>query len=200
MNNNKKRIALFASGTGTNAEQLMNYFSGHPSINVALLLSNKKNAGALEKARRRGISTYVFSKNALYNRQDVLQVLLREQIDLIVLAGFMLLVPELILAHFKNSVINIHPALLPHFGGKGMYGKKVHEAVLANGHQETGITIHYADSQYDKGPIIFQKKCPVDPQSDTVASIEAKVHALEYKYYPRVIEAVILGKDLSSIE
>lgn len=200
MLNNKTRIALFASGQGTNAEQLMSYFAGHPYISVALLLSNKSSAGALEKARRRGISTYVFNKKAFYNRQDVLKTLIREKIDFIVLAGFMWLVPEFILSHFKNAVINIHPALLPHFGGKGMYGKKVHQAVLANGHEATGITIHYATPEYDKGPIIFQKKCPVDPQSDTVASIEAKVHSLEYYYYPRVIEALILGKDLKSIE
>ncbi|NMB72175.1 MAG: phosphoribosylglycinamide formyltransferase [Bacteroidales bacterium] len=187
-------IVIFASGSGTNAERIMRTFQNHPFIKVKLVLSNKKNAGVLERAKKLNVKTFVFNKEEFYQTDVVLHILLNEKIDFIVLAGFLWLVPEKILRQYPNRIINIHPALLPAYGGKGMYGQKVHEAVIANHEKESGITIHYVNSEYDRGEIIFQARCPVLPD-DTPETLAERVHQLEYQYYPEVIEKLLSKKD-----
>ena len=186
-----KRIAIFASGSGSNAENIINYFSGSPNVSFPIILSNKKEAFVHERAKKMQIPSITFDKMQLENG-EVLALLQKEGIDFIVLAGFLLKVPENILAAYPNKIVNIHPALLPNYGGKGMYGMKVHEAVVANGEKESGITIHYVNEHYDEGAIIAQYKCEVLP-TDSPDDVAEKVHALEYKYFPRVIEGVIVG-------
>ena len=151
-------IAIFASGSGTNAENIMRTFQNHPFIKVKLVLSNKKDAKVLDRAKKFNVKTLVFNKEEFYSTDIVLQNLLQEQISFIVLAGFLWLVPEKMLRLYPNKIINIHPALLPLYGGKGMYGDKVHEAVIGNHETESGITIHYVNSEYDRGEIIFQAR------------------------------------------
>jgi phosphoribosylglycinamide formyltransferase-1 len=186
-----KRIAIFASGSGTNAERIMHHFKEHESGTVSLVLSNKKDAKVLERARKFGIPTRIFSRQEFYETDLVLNYLLHEDINFIVLAGFLWLVPENILNTFPGRIINIHPALLPKFGGKGMYGSRVHEAVIEAGEKESGITIHYVNPKYDEGQIIFQAKCKVE-SGDDAESLANKVHQLEYKYFPKVIENLII--------
>jgi phosphoribosylglycinamide formyltransferase 1 len=183
-------IALFASGTGSNARKIMEYFSDHPSVKVALVVSNKKDAGVLDIAREYGIPTLTISKSIFYESDDILKSLDAYDISFIALAGFLLLVPKYIISRFNKKIVNIHPALLPQFGGKGMYGHYVHEAVKAANATETGITIHYANEHYDEGDIIFQARCSVDP-SDTPTDIAQKVLALEHKHYAQVIEKIL---------
>jgi phosphoribosylglycinamide formyltransferase 1 len=183
----KHRLAIFASGNGTNAEEIMRYFKGHPSIEVALVLSNKADAQVLERAKKFDISSIVFTKSQFRESDEVVDQLKKAGVSHVVLAGFLWLIPSNLVKAYPNKIVNIHPALLPKHGGKGMYGMKVHEAVKANGDTQTGITIHLVNDQYDDGEIIAQKSLPIDA-ADTPEDIARKVHQLEYKFYPEVIE------------
>jgi len=185
-----RNIAIFASGSGTNAENIIKYFSNKKIAKVSLVLSNRCEATVLKRAKALEIKTCFFEYNDFYNSEEVLGILLGNNIDFIVLAGFLWLVPENILETFEKRIINIHPALLPRYGGKGMYGDRVHKAVLANGDIESGITIHYVNKYYDEGDIIFKTRCRVEP-SDTPESLATRVHALEYKHYPGIIEKLL---------
>ena len=185
-----KNIAVFASGSGTNAEKLFEKFQDHSQARVALLLTNNPNAGVLIRARKFGVPTEIFSRNTLQTTDQVLTILQAHSIDLIVLAGFMLKVPENLIRAFPNRMVNIHPALLPAYGGKGMYGSHVHEAVVAAGERETGISIHYVNEHYDEGRMILQVSCSVAP-GDTAEDVAAKVHRLEHQYYPEVVEELV---------
>ncbi|MEO1051352.1 MAG: phosphoribosylglycinamide formyltransferase [Bacteroidota bacterium] len=186
----KTRVAVFASGNGTNAEEIFKYFKSHDTIEVGLLLSNKADAYVLERAKKAGISKHVFNRVDFKDPDGVLNLLQENQIDFIVLAGFLWLMPPHIVEAYPDRIINIHPALLPKHGGKGMYGTAVHQAVKSAGDKETGITIHFVNERYDEGAIIFQAKCNVEPQDDP-NGIAQKVHQLEYRHYPQVIEATI---------
>lgn len=192
MSNNQemKNIAIFASGAGTNAENIISYFSNKNAARVSLILSNKREAFVLKRAAAHNIKSIFFDRNEFYNTENILQCLKKERVDFIVLAGFLWLVPDNILNFYKGRIINIHPALLPLYGGKGMYGDRVHEAVIANREKESGITIHYVNEIYDSGDTIFQARCKVDPD-DTPDTLARKVHALEYKFFPGVIEDLI---------
>ena len=187
----KTKIAIFASGSGTNAEEIIRYFKNHESIEVGLILSNNPKAFALQRAENHQIPHFVFTRQMYYKERVVDEVLKLNGIDFIVLAGFMWLVPERFVSNFKNRMVNIHPALLPKYGGKGMYGNFVHEAVVKNKEKESGITIHWVNEAYDEGAIIFQAKCKVLP-SDSAEDVAEKVHQLEYTHYPKVIEKAIL--------
>ena len=186
-----KKIAIFASGSGTNAQKIIKYFADNKAITVDSLWSNNPDAYALKRATAMGIETYVFNRRQLYDTPDVRQILHKRGIDLIVLAGFLWLVPETLINDF--TIINIHPALLPKYGGKGMYGMKVHRAVVDSGDKETGISIHYVDNIYDNGKLIFQAKCPVDAD-DTPEQVAEKVHQLEYEYFPVIIERLLTDR------
>ena len=188
-----KRIVVFASGSGTNAENIIKYFQKTEIASVTLLLSNNKKAKVLERAKKLSVPFLVFTKGEMNNTDLIIKILHRERPDLIILAGFLLKFPENILAIFSNKVINIHPALLPKYGGKGMYGMNVHEKVIANREKETGITIHYVNKNYDEGAIIFQKSFLLS-QNETATSLADKIHDLEYKYFPRVIEQLLTSK------
>lgn len=186
------RIAIFASGNGTNAEAIIQYFRNHKSIEIVLLLSNDPSAFALERAKKLNIPAKIFNKEQFRESDQVLDWLREFAVSHVVLAGFLWLMPSRILAAFPDRVINIHPALLPKFGGKGMYGMKVHEQVRAANCTETGITIHLVNERYDEGKILFQAKCPVS-HSDTPAMISSNVNRLELEHYPRIIEQWING-------
>lgn len=186
-----RNIAIFASGSGTNAENIINYFSNKNRAKVTLVLSNKREAFVLRRAAALETRSVFFDRKELYVTEKVLRYLLLYKIDFVVLAGFLWLVPENILNRYQFRIINIHPALLPRYGGKGMYGSKVHEAVIRNRDPESGITIHYVNESYDGGDIIFQAKCKVDP-SDTPDTLAEKVHALEYEHYPKIIEELVV--------
>ena len=186
----KTNIAIFASGNGSNAEEIIKYFKNHDHVKVALILSNNPDAYVLKRAENHKIPHYVFDRQQLYKTKIVDEILRLNGIDFIVLAGFMWLVPERLVKAFHNRMINIHPALLPKYGGKGMYGDRVHKAVVENKEKESGVTIHWVNEKYDEGDIIFQAKCKVSP-SDTPADVAAKVHKLEYENYPKIIEKVI---------
>ena len=179
-------IAIFASGNGSNAQRIAEYFAGHPNIRICLILSNKADAYVLQRARNLGIPSFVFTARELRETSIVSEVLRSHQVDFIVLAGFLLLVPSDIIHHWQGRIINIHPALLPKYGGRGMYGHHVHEAVIAAGEQESGITIHYVNARYDEGDVIFQARCPVLP-GDTPDSLAGRIHELEYRHFPEVI-------------
>ena len=183
-------IAIFASGSGSNAENIVRYFKSHPSISVSLILTNKADAFVIERARKLDIPSMVFSKKEMNETNLVLNLLKENKIDWIILAGFLLKVPDNIIAAFPDRILNIHPALLPKYGGKGMYGSRVHEAVVAAGEKESGITIHLVNDHYDEGQIVFQASCPV-LASDSADDVAAKVHALEYEHFPKVIEETI---------
>ncbi|MFO8087728.1 MAG: phosphoribosylglycinamide formyltransferase [Bacteroidales bacterium] len=184
-------IAIFASGNGTNAESIIRYFQHHPGIRTALVVCNKPDAGVLKRAARYQIPTKVFpSKVFKEDPEQILRILKTYNIDFIALAGFMLLLPKKLVYTYPDKIVNIHPALLPAYGGKGMYGDFVHQAVLDAKESHSGISIHYVNEDYDDGNIIFQASCPVTPK-DTVASLAKKVHALEHEHYPRVIEHII---------
>jgi phosphoribosylglycinamide formyltransferase 1 len=185
------KIAIFASGSGSNAENIATFFQKHPNIEISYILTNKKDAGVLERASRLGIKSIIFDKNDFYNTNHITNLLLKENIDLVILAGFLWLVPASLVSAFAGKIINIHPALLPKYGGKGMYGAFVHEAVVRNGEKESGITIHYVNEHYDEGNIILQAKCEV-LSTDTPDDVAQKVHALEYEHFPKVI-AKLLG-------
>ena len=183
------RIAIFASGGGTNAEAIIRHFKDHPLIKVALVLSNNPNALVLERTKKFAIPTRVFNKNEF---EQVAYSLKEYKITHIVLAGFLWLIPTSLIKAFPNRIINIHPALLPKFGGKGMYGMKIHELVRTLNETETGITIHVINEKYDEGPILFQGRCEVSG-TDSPQDIANKVHQLEYAHYPVIIEKWILG-------
>jgi len=185
-----KLIAIFASGSGTNAQRIIEYFSTSKEIFVDSLWSNNENAYALIRAEKLGIETFTFEQEEFYRSNEILDKLIERRIDMIVLAGFLWLVPKNLTELF--TVINIHPALLPKYGGKGMYGMNVHKAVLASKDKESGISIHRVNSNYDEGNIIFQATCPV-LRGDTPETLAARVHELEYEHYPRVIEEVLLS-------
>ncbi len=187
MINPSYRIAIFASGSGTNAEEIMKRFQQHSTVRVVMLLSNNPQAFALERAKKFNIPTKVFNRVQFRESEEVVNWLREAHVTHVVLAGFLWLVPASLVAAFPGKIINIHPALLPKFGGKGMYGMKVHEAVKAAGEKETGITIHEVNEHYDEGKIIFQARCAVNPM-DTPEDIAHKIHQLEYRHFPEVIE------------
>ena len=184
-----KRIVIFASGSGTNAENLIRYFQSNQTISVVLVLTNNPFANVLDRCKRLKVSAFSFNKIALTDG-DVLNLLKASKPDLVVLAGFLWKFPESILNEFPNKVINVHPALLPKYGGKGMYGMYVHDAVVANKDTETGITIHYVNEHYDEGAIIFQAKCDVN-SNDTANDVASKIHALEMEHFPKVVEKLL---------
>ncbi|MDX9947684.1 MAG: phosphoribosylglycinamide formyltransferase [Bacteroidales bacterium] len=185
-----KNIAIFASGSGTNAENIIKYFSNGTTASVCLVLSNRRDAYVIKRAASLNVQSVFFDRKDFYERGTVMNLLRDHRIDFIVLAGFLWLVPSDILTSYENRIVNIHPALLPGYGGRGMYGDRVHEAVIRAGEKESGITIHYVNSEYDAGDIIFQAVCPV-LEDDTPADVAARVHALEYKHYPVVIEELV---------
>lgn len=184
-------FAIMASGQGTNAKNIIRYFNGHHLAKAALVVSNKKGAPVLEKARAHNVpAVFCHPEEFKGGGAKVLELLENHNIQFIVLAGFLLLVPPAIIHTYKGRIINIHPALLPSYGGKGMYGEHVHRAVIENGESNSGITIHYVDEAYDEGRIIFQASCSVAPE-ETPASLAKKIHQLEYQHYPPIIEEVI---------
>ncbi len=183
-------IAIFASGSGSNAEQIIKYFSEDSEHAVKLILSNKADAYVLKRAENLSVPSVVFDRQTFYNTSQVLDTLLAAEIDIIVLAGFLWLVPDYLLTTFPQRIINIHPALLPDFGGKGMYGARVHEAVIREGRKKSGITIHLIDEEYDRGRILFQAECPVLPD-DTPDDLAARIHQLEHRHFPETIKAYL---------
>jgi phosphoribosylglycinamide formyltransferase-1 len=187
-----RNIAIFASGSGTNAENIIRYFSNKNTAKVSLVLSNKSQALVLKRAEALAIPARFFDRAQFYNTGEVKALLGSYKIDFIVLAGFLWLVPNDIIEEYNGRIINIHPALLPSYGGKGMYGDIVHKTVIAKGEKESGITIHYVNQQYDDGDIIFQARCEVG-QEDTPESLASRIHALEYLHFPRVIEELVLA-------
>lgn len=188
-----KNLAIFASGEGTNAENIIRYFENSGTAKVTLLVYNRKEAGVRLRAERLGVRTEYIPKSMFGDSEKVLATLREANTDIIVLAGFLLFVPEYLLETYYNRIINIHPSLLPLHGGKGMHGIHVHEDVLACGDKETGITVHVADAQLDHGCVLFQAKCPVE-RGDTPEDVAARVHKLEYAYFPEVIERFCQGR------
>lgn len=186
-----RNIAIFASGSGTNAENITRYFSNHPQIKVSLILTNNPKAGVIKRAEVLGIPCSVFNRASFYQTDEIVSILGTYNIDLIVLAGFLWLVPQNILKAYPDKMINIHPALLPKYGGKGMFGQHVHEAVIKNGEKISGITIHYVNESYDEGQIILKKEVSVS-KTDTAESLAKKIHELEYKYFPPAIEKLLI--------
>lgn len=184
-----KRIAVFASGEGTNAQRLIDYFRGS-DVEISLLVCNNPKANVLNRAIKSNILFMLVNKETFYKSSDLLNKLREEKIDLIVLAGFLWKIPDDIISAFPKKIINIHPALLPKFGGKGMYGMHVHKAVLAAGEKESGITIHFVNEKYDEGEIILQKRCEVCTD-DTTETLAGKVHALEHEWYPKIVEKIL---------
>jgi phosphoribosylglycinamide formyltransferase-1 len=186
----KKRIAIFASGSGSNAQKIMEHFKNHTIGEVAIILSNNSDAFVLQRADNFEIPSHVFDRHELYETDEVVQLLKNLKIDLVVLAGFMWLVPANLLTNFPNRIINIHPSLLPKFGGKGMYGDKVHLAVLKAGEEESGITIHFVNEHFDEGEVIYQSKFRIEPE-DHLEIIKFKGQQLEHLHYPKVIENLL---------
>jgi phosphoribosylglycinamide formyltransferase-1 len=186
----KKRIAIFASGSGSNAQKIMEHFKRSSDAEVVLVLTNNPQAYVLQRADNFEIPSHIFTRKEFYEADDVIRLLKNLQVDLIVLAGFLWLVPENLLKAFPNKIINLHPALLPKFGGKGMYGDNVHKAVLAAGEEESGITIHFASDKYDEGEIIHQSRFKIDP-GDNLEVIKFKGQQLEHQHFPRVIESLL---------
>jgi phosphoribosylglycinamide formyltransferase 1 len=188
MKKEKCRIAIFASGSGTNAEAIIKHFIGHTGVEVIMVYSNYADAYVLERAKKYQVPTQVFTKDE-FTSPSFTDSLISKKYDLLVLAGFMWLVPPVIVKAFTGKIINIHPALLPKYGGKGMYGNFVHQAVIQNNEPESGITIHYVNEEYDQGDIIFQAKCTVQ-KADTADSLAEKIHFLEHEHYPLVIQKI----------
>jgi phosphoribosylglycinamide formyltransferase-1 len=187
-----KKLVVFASGNGTNAENIIKYGRRTGKYEVAYVAVNKPDAYVIKRAEKLNVPVFLFDRKDLYENGRVLDFLKRENPDLIVLAGFLWLIPSDIVSAFEKKIINIHPALLPKYGGKGMYANHVHEAVKKNGEKETGITIHYVDEKFDNGDIIFQKSVKINPE-DTPEDIASKVHDLEYIFYPKIIVKLISG-------
>ena len=189
---NMVRIGIFASGEGTNVQRFIDYFKGRNDIKIALVVCNNSKARVLERAAMAGIPSLLLDKESFYNSSKVVEEL-QQKIDFIVLAGFLWMIPQNLIAAFHNKMVNIHPALLPAYGGKGMYGMRVHEAVIQNKEKRSGISIHYVNEHYDEGEIIFQKGCDIST-SDTPETLAQKIHELEHRYYPEVVEKLLLGK------
>jgi len=186
-----KNIAIFASGSGTNAQKIMEHFASSMEVKVSLVLVNNPEAGVIERAKKFDVPVVVFNRNQFSSTDEVVNILQNHNIDLVVLAGFLWLVPQNMVDAFPNKIINIHPALLPNYGGKGMYGDKVHNAVIESGDKESGITIHYVNDKYDEGTIIAQFKCAIS-STDTPDSLAVNIHKLEHKHFPVVIEKLLL--------
>lgn len=185
-----KRLAIFASGNGSNAQAIAEYFSNNGEAKVVLILTNRKDAYVIERAKALNIPVRVFNREDFYQTEVITQLLIDEQIDLVVLAGFLWLLPPSLIRAFPNRIVNIHPALLPKYGGKGMYGDKVHAAVIEAGEKESGISIHYVNENYDEGQVIFQASCDVE-SNDTPGSLAARIHKLEYAHFPAIIHQVL---------
>lgn len=188
----KSKIAIFASGQGSNALNIIAHFQDHPQIEVAFVLSNRVDAKVLEEAKKLGVQTKYFENSKVEDGQFITEICTSENIDFIVLAGYLRKIPDALIDYFQERIFNIHPALLPKFGGAGMYGKYVHEAVIGQKETETGISIHYVNSEFDSGRIIAQFRCKIAPE-DTIAEIAQKVQQLEHAYFPVVIENTILN-------
>ncbi len=186
-----KRIVIFASGSGSNAQRIVEYFSHTDIARVVKIYSNRIDAYVLQRAQNLNIPATVFGRDEFYDTNSICNQLISLDPDLIVLAGFLWKVPEKIIRAFPKRIINIHPALLPKYGGKGMYGEHVHRSVIDNHEEESGITIHYVNENYDEGAVILQARCKITPD-DTPETLAEKVHALEYKYFPKVIEQVLV--------
>lgn len=184
------KIAIFASGAGTNAENIVKYFENNNKIIISYILTNNEKAGVIKRAEALKIPFVIFSKDDFYKTDKILNLLKNENIDFIILAGFLWLVPSVIVKNFLNKIINIHPALLPKYGGKGMYGDNVHKKVIENCESESGITIHYVNDKYDDGDIIFQAKCQIN-NKDTAEMLAQKIHKLEYEFFPKIIGDII---------
>nr|WKN39515.1 phosphoribosylglycinamide formyltransferase [Tunicatimonas sp. TK19036] len=188
-----KHIAVFASGNGTNAEKIFEQFRDHSSARVALLLTNNPTAGVIARAAKFNIPVEVFDRSVL-KTDELLKIIQSYQVDWVVLAGFMLMIPQNLIDAFPQRMVNIHPALLPAYGGKGMYGMRVHQAVVEAGEGVTGITIHFVNERYDEGKVIFQASCVIQPY-DTPETVAEKVHRLEHEHYPRIIEELVASND-----
>lgn len=186
----KKRIAIFASGSGSNAQKIMEHFKKHTDAEVAIVLTNNPEAYVLQRADNFEIPTHIFDKHEFYETDDVIDLLKNLNIDLLVLAGFLWLVPDTLLANYPKRIINIHPALLPKYGGKGMYGDRVHKEVLANGDEESGISIHYVNEEFDSGEIIYQARFKIE-KNDDLELVKFKGQQLEHQYFPKIIEQVL---------
>jgi len=185
-----RNIAIFASGSGTNAENLIRFFRTSPFGEVRLVLTNRPEAGVIQRAQSNDIECIVFNRQQFYETNEVVDLLVERGIEFIALAGFLWLVPDKLLELFDNKIVNIHPALLPKYGGKGMYGHFVHEAVISNAEEESGITIHYVNNRYDEGDVIRQARCKVE-SDDTPHTLASKIHALEYEHFPKAVEALL---------
>jgi len=186
----KKRIAIFASGSGSNAQKIMEYFKKHQDAEIAIVLTNNPEAYVLQRADNFEIPSHIFDKHEFYKTDDIVKLLKNLQIDLIVLAGFLWLIPENLLKAFPNKIINIHPALLPKYGGKGMYGDKVHQAILDAGEEESGITIHFINEHFDEGESIHQSRFKIE-KDDDLEMIKFKGQQLEHLHYPKVVEQLL---------
>ncbi|WP_370390209.1 phosphoribosylglycinamide formyltransferase [uncultured Winogradskyella sp.] len=189
-----KRIVIFASGSGSNAENLIRFFENSPDISVVQVLTNNPKAKVLDRCKKLKISAFSFNRIAFTETADVFSLLKASKPDLIVLAGFLWKIPENILKAFPNKIINIHPALLPKYGGKGMYGMHVHRAVVENKETKTGISIHYVNENYDEGALIFQAECEVLPK-DSPEEVAAKIHELEMEHFPKVVQQLLQKQD-----
>ena len=189
-----KRIAIFASGSGSNAQRIMEHFKRNKEMEVALVLCNKPDAYVLQRADNFEVPTHVFTKDEMLHTNSIDNLLKNLEIDIIVLAGFMWLLPDRFIQNYPKRIVNIHPALLPKFGGEGMFGKKVHTAVLQSKEIETGITIHYVNEHFDEGEIIYQSKCPIE-KTDNAEKLAYKVHQLEHIHYPKIIEDLLKKLD-----
>ncbi|HLG34809.1 MAG TPA: phosphoribosylglycinamide formyltransferase [Bacteroidia bacterium] len=194
----KKFVIIFASGSGRNAENIIRYFQSSEDVDVGYVLTNNPQAGVILKTKNLGVPVKIFSRKEFYETDSILKFLQQENPSLIVLAGFLWIVPEKIIRAFPKKIINIHPALLPKFGGKGMFGVNVQKKVLESGDKESGITIHSVNEKYDAGDILFQTKCHID-SDETPESLTKKIHALENKYFPLVIESLLLNKKIESL-
>jgi phosphoribosylglycinamide formyltransferase 1 len=188
-----KNIVIFASGEGSNTQKIIDYFRSSEKVNISLIVSNKASANVLNRAKNNTIPTLVLDRDLFYKGNTLIEELKSMQTDLIVLAGFLWMIPEQLIIAFPNKIINIHPSLLPKFGGKGMYGMHVHKAVIASNEKESGITIHIVNEQYDEGKIIAQHACSIS-ENETVESLGEKIHKLEYEYFPKAIEFFLSEK------
>lgn len=186
----KKRIAIFASGSGSNAQKIMEHFKKHPDAEVAIVLSNNPNAYVLQRADNFEVPSHVFDRFDFYKTNAVVDLLRKMEIDIIVLAGFLWLIPENMLKAYPNKIINIHPALLPKYGGKGMYGDHIHKAVIENRDSESGITIHFVNENFDEGEIIYQARFRIE-KDDDIEIIKFKGQQLEHLHYPRIVESLL---------
>ena len=189
---NMSNLAIFVSGSGSNAENIYKYFNNNDEINVKLFCSNNAKAYAIERSKKLGIDCFIFNREEYKDEKIILEKLSAYNIDFIILAGYLWLIPTWLIKSFTDKIINIHPALLPKYGGKGMYGMNVHNAVIDNKETESGITIHLVNENYDEGKIIYQAKCRIEP-GDNAELLAQKVHKLEYEYFPKVIEKYITG-------